>query len=690
MYSGGGTFNRNVEWDAATLQKVEIRNNTTLKCGTNGTGFTHSMADSLIVQSGSAMDLSSPDVTTTSVVGGSVLLRGTLSLSNASGGDLRVAGDWNNDGGTFNCNGRLTTFDGSTTARLKGPSTTTFCFLTVNKSSGVSFTADAPVSVSRPPAGTELRVAGGILDLNGQSLTLGSGSNTLRVNEGDAAGQTLRTGGTSINGFNNYTDGTNAASLGGIVDFSGTSGETYPAGVSAFHQLWNSGSGNKTLPQSIVVRDDMKTEASVVVDFGASAFNIEVRGDLVHQGTTTGSGTGAVVINGSNSQNMSGNGTFRNLEINKTSNDVNSSGRPTINGKLNMLSGKILQASANDSITLGASATITETIGVNESFVKGKLSTTRVVGTAAENFGGMGISLTAGANLGTVVAVRNSGEVLTSAATGFTTIGRNWVITPSVQPSAADRNLTLSWPSEEDNLMNMNAIQLWKRSSVVAVWKVIGGLQDVSATNPRVATWTGVNSFSQFTAADLDNPLPLGLISFKGKNEKGNAVLTWEVSEYDRFTGYKVQKSEDGTAFYDLTFVTQGAEKSSVASHTYTDNTLRRNSYYKIGLVNKDGKTEWSQVVYIKVGDSNDTQMVLVPNPSADGTRLSLGGRFAGSEELQLSIFGTEGRNLGESRGKLDIINRDLPEMVKNLPKGIYQIRVISEMETKTLRFMKD
>jgi hypothetical protein len=302
----------------------------------------------------------------------------------------------------------------------------------------------------------------------------------------------------------------------------------------------------------------------------------------------------------------------------------------------------------------------------------------------------MGISLTAGANLGTVVAVRNSGEVLTSAATGFTTIGRNWVITPSVQPSAADRNLTLSWPSEEDNLMNMNAIQLWKRSSVVAVWKVIGGLQDVSATNPRVATWTGVNSFSQFTAADLDNPLPLGLISFKGKNEKGNAVLTWEVSEYDRFTGYKVQKSEDGTAFYDLTFVTQGAEKSSVASHTYTDNTLRRNSYYKIGLVNKDGKTEWSQVVYIKVGDSNDMQMVLVPNPSADGTRLSLGGRFAGSEELQLSIFGTEGRNLGESRGKLDIINRDLPEMVKNLPKGIYQIRVISEMETKTLRFMKD
>lgn len=693
MYSGGGTFNRNVEWDAATLQKVEIRNNTILKGGTNGTGFAHTMADSLIIQSGSVMDLSSPDVVTTSVFGGSVMLRGTLTLSNASGADLRVAGDWNNDGGTFNCNGRLTTFDGAATARLKGPSTTTFCFLTVNKSSGVSFTADAPVSVSRPPAGTELRISGGTFDLNGQSLNLGAGSNTLRINEGDAAGQTLRTGGTSINGFNNYTDGTNAASLGGIVDFSGTSGETYPAGVSAYHQLWNSGTDTKNLPLSVLVKDDLKTESTTTIGFGASAFNIEVRGDLNHQGITTGSGTGAIILGGTAVQNMSGNGNYRNLEVNKSSGNVNSSGRPTITGKLNLISGKILQASASDSITLGASATITETIGIDEAYVKGKLSTTRVVGTAAENFGGMGISLTAGANLGTVTATRQSGVVLTgdpSCCAGFTTIARNWHIVPTVQPSAANRNLSLSWPSEDDNLMNINSLQLWKRSSMVAVWQPIGDLQDVSATNPRVATWTGVSSFSQFTGADLDNPLPLGLMSFNGTNEKGNAVLRWQVSESERFTGYKVQKSEDGNSFRDLTFVTQDNEKSGTASHAFTDMNLITNSYYKIGLVNKSGKTEWSQVVYIMVGETSGMKMVLIPNPSADGTRLSMGGRFTGSDELQLSIFGTDGRNLGESRGKLDIINRDLPEMVKYLPKGIYQIRVISEPETKTLRFMKD
>jgi hypothetical protein len=654
------------------------------------------MADSLIVQSGSSFDMTVPDMTAPTVVGGSVLLRGTLNLSNSAGGDLQVAGDWNNNGGTFNCNGRLTTFDGALNAQINGPTSTTFCFLTVNKASANSITASVPFTVSRPPAGTEVRVAGGILNLNGQAITLGAGTNTLRVNSGYTTGQTLRTGGTSISGFNTYTDdGVTTSTLGGRVDYSGTSAETYSSNIATYYQLWNTGGSTKTLPQNTVVRDALWIDPSTTIDFAATAFNLEVRGDVTNQGSTIGSSTGAVILNGTATQNMSGNGTYRNLEINKSTNDVNSTGTPTISSKLNVLSGKILQASVSDSITLSLSATITETIGGSEHFVRGKLSTTRVVGTSAETFGGMGINLTAGANLGTVIATRQSGIALNGNApccAGFSTIFRNWTIVPSFQPSVANRNLSLTWPSQDDNGMYMVSMQLWKRSNtnIATPWIPVDFLQDVSASNPRTATWTGVTSFSQFTGADIDNPLPLGLISFKGKNVNGNALLNWELSKTESLIGYRVMKSLDGKSFQEIGFVAETEAKSGLIQKEFLDKNLVANSYYKIGLIATTGKVEWSQVVLVRKNNLGKVEFALMPNPASEGTRIGLDGISFGSEKVELSLFGIDGKSLLTLKGELSFINSELEKFIKTLSKGIYQIRLTALEEVNTLRLLKE
>jgi hypothetical protein len=649
------------------------------------------MADSLIIQSGSTFDMSGPDMTAPTIVGGNVHLRGTLTLSNTAGGDLEVAGDWQNDGGTFNSNGRLTTFNGSLNGSIKGSSNTTFSFLTVNKGINKTLTASVPFTISRPPGGTTLQISGGIFDLNGQTLSLGSGSNTLRIDAGFATGQTLRTGGTSITAFSNFrSNGSNTDTLGGKVDYSGSGAETLISPVKGYNLLWITGGSTKTINQNTRVNDSLWIAPSTTLDFGASASILESKGNVVNNGSTIGSGTGKIELKGLAVQNISGNGTYRNLDI-SNANNVNSTGTPTISSKLNVVIGKILQASASDSITLGSSATITEIIGGGEHFVRGKLSTTRTVGTAAETFGGMGIELTAGANLGTVTATRQSGIALTGTASccsGFTSINRNWVIKPSVQPSLADRNLTLTWQSEDDNAMDMTNLQLWKRSSTASPWESIDATQDVSLGNPRSASWTGVSSFSQFTGADLSNPLPLGLISLSGKNENGNGLLTWRVENGTNHSIYKIYKSTDEKNFSEIGLVV-AKENNNQNSYQFTDKDLKKDSYYRIQLVQKDGKAEVSQTVAIRTDAFGKPQIRMYPNPTSGGARILMDGNFNNEGMVSLEIFGMDGKENGKLTGEFNEVNQKFENFTSTLPAGMYQVKVTSADQVKTLKLIK-
>lgn len=688
MYSGGGTFNRNVEWDPATLQKVEVRNNTTLKCGSNGTGFSHVMADSLIIQSGSVFDMTGPDMTAPTVVGGNVLLRGTLNLSNAVGGDLQVAGDWENDGGTFNCNQRLTTFNGSLDASIKGATQTTFCFLTVDKNPVNTMTATVPFTVSRPPGGTTLRVAGGTFDLNGQTLTLGAGANSLRVDAGFSNNQTLKTGGTNIGGFTNYTDdGITTTNLGGKVDYSGTSSETLITGTTTYNRLWITGGATKSITQTTTANGDVNIDPATTLDFGAAASILNAKADIVNEGTTIGTGLGKIELNGTVVQNMSGNGTYRNLDINNI-NNVNSTGIPTISSKLNVVSGKILQGSLNDSIILGPSATITETFinPANQHFVRGKLHTTRVVGVNAENFGDMGVSLNAGSDLGTVEVTRLSGVALISPITSNSGIWRSWKVTPSIQPTVANRNLTFTWPSQDDNGLDMNAAVLYKRTDGTQPWLPVTAPTNVTGNDPHNITYANIASFSEFTVSDLNNPLPLNLLYFNGRNDGGAALLTWATSAERDNLGFDIMKSTDGINFEKIGFV---ASQGTSGDYRFVDNNLRVNSYYKLIQWDESGHFTESRKVFISTKLGEPLSLDLFPNPGQTGFAIRYNGFESGPEQLNVEIFNMEGKTIRLLTGTLTEINSIMKQEMASVSNGVYMVKVLAGFDLHHLKWVK-
>jgi hypothetical protein len=100
---------------------------------------------------------------------------GTLTLSSAVGGDIKVGGDLTrNTSGTLTQNGREVEMNGSALQTISG--VTTFNFLAVsNSASSVRLTDNLTIN-------NRLRLSNGLFDLNGRTCTLADVSKILRVN----------------------------------------------------------------------------------------------------------------------------------------------------------------------------------------------------------------------------------------------------------------------------------------------------------------------------------------------------------------------------------------------------------------------------------------------------------------------------------------------------------------------------
>jgi uncharacterized repeat protein (TIGR02543 family) len=138
VYNTGGTYGRGAEWNATSgagyPNHVTINSGSSLNLGNGGVGTARQLAGNLTLDGGLFMDYGTDDMTQPLTVMGNLILNntGTLSLSEANGGDLVMKGNWTNNGGTFNPKSRAVFFNNNwSNQTITGA--TTFDYLIVDK-----------------------------------------------------------------------------------------------------------------------------------------------------------------------------------------------------------------------------------------------------------------------------------------------------------------------------------------------------------------------------------------------------------------------------------------------------------------------------------------------------------------------------------------------------------------------------
>ncbi|HMT29224.1 MAG TPA: T9SS type A sorting domain-containing protein, partial [Bacteroidia bacterium] len=184
------------------------------------------------------------------------------------------------------------------------------------------------------------------------------------------------------------------------------------------------------------------------------------------------------------------------------------------------------------------------------------------------------------------------------------------------------------------------------------------------------------STFGPWALALESSPLPVGLLYFNASPVNNETVLcSWETASEVNNDFFTIERSKDGNAFEEISKVDGAGNSNVVLNYSYTDeHPYSGISYYRLKQIDFDGKFSYSQVVAVRINES-DEELLVYPNPATDYILISF--MAAGKEEYSLKISDAAGRTVISKTGEM-IRNINFIELdVSELSRGIYFMEIM-------------
>ena len=190
--------------------------------------------------------------------------------------------------------------------------------------------------------------------------------------------------------------------------------------------------------------------------------------------------------------------------------------------------------------------------------------------------------------------------------------------------------------------------------------------------------------------APVQSSLPVVLSSFTAKKTSNQAVLSWSTDIETDVSHFVIEKSLNGKDFTDAGILfTEG--NSDVRKEYHFKDELRNISsglvYYRLKIVDLDGKYKQSPVRIIRVAEDNAAGSITVyPNPVVSDVRITLSSTWQ-DKAVNIQVMNANGQSVKQITnarpGQTETIN------VSNLTAGLYIVKVSNGVETTMQRFVK-
>jgi hypothetical protein len=170
---------------------------------------------------------------------------------------------------------------------------------------------------------------------------------------------------------------------------------------------------------------------------------------------------------------------------------------------------------------------------------------------------------------------------------------------------------------------------------------------------------------------------PVTITNVKAYTQNTGIVVEWKVENESNMRNYTVETSSDGNTF--TKGGTVAAKNLTATSYQWVDaNVVNGYHYYRILSTELDGKTSYSKIVRVLVGNNySASKIIIYPNPIKDGViNLQFENQEAGV--YQLRLLNTVGQLMmsktithpGGSSSELLLLNT-------TISRGIYQLEIM-------------
>ncbi len=171
--------------------------------------------------------------------------------------------------------------------------------------------------------------------------------------------------------------------------------------------------------------------------------------------------------------------------------------------------------------------------------------------------------------------------------------------------------------------------------------------------------------------------LPIVLTDFKAVKRGTTNVLSWVTSSEINSKVFITERSANGTDWTTLQSINASGNSNATIQYSAVDDSpLKGISYYRIKLLDKDGKFSYSKIVAVNDGLSIKN-LTVFPNPFATDVKVSITSETVSVADVRiLSLDGRAliNRKMNIQKGDNIVLLNDLG----NLSKGNYILEVIT------------
>ena len=195
-----------------------------------------------------------------------------------------------------------------------------------------------------------------------------------------------------------------------------------------------------------------------------------------------------------------------------------------------------------------------------------------------------------------------------------------------------------------------------------------------------------VSSYNGQIYKVTSNPLPIELMSFNGKYADGRNHLIWATATEKNGDYYQVERQTDGAEFQVIGRV-EAAGESQQTQHYFFDDPqpLPGDNIYRLRMVDKDGRFDYSPAVTINVQETGNWQ--LSPNPATGKVTLSLNGTVE-PPLVRFEVYNNQGRQVLVHEELAPSLPYHQDFAITQLPPGVYFCRLGMEGKTEVRRLV--
>jgi len=201
--------------------------------------------------------------------------------------------------------------------------------------------------------------------------------------------------------------------------------------------------------------------------------------------------------------------------------------------------------------------------------------------------------------------------------------------------------------------------------------------------------WNGNDLFSLNMMGSELQPiiLPVNLVSFTTQLVNDKVWLAWTTTQEINVSHFTIEKSFDNKTFEQVALLFTADNPLPTNSYSYKDpvkNAAASVIYYRLKMVDKDGKYKYSEIRTVRTGSADDSARITTyPNPVVNELHILVP---AGWQNNRVS---GQLLNTGGSIIKIFNINQAATIAMTDVPAGTYYLKVTNGKDTTTQAIVK-